>query len=217
MVQIKYRNLVQHGLEKEKKASTGSSDYDRYGGRGRMNGFGMTDDGEEGDEDKSNKYSQEEKDKERCAEVLLAYRNDIEPHWYLALVEHEEAQKKKKPKFYSQFFGGGDSDDEDEDATGKREWVFIKPDGQQVLRHAGDTIIPGAGVRWKHLHRALPLTDVEKMEKLNKAAEKEKNLNFHDADDASEKSAEDADDVKNKTVPVMSDKTVGTYYLLKTC
>ena len=57
------------------------------------------------------------------------------------------------------------SQDEDEDKDGKREWVFINPDGEQILRHAGDTIIPGAGTRWKHLHRKLPLTDEEKMER----------------------------------------------------
>ena len=80
-----------------------------YGGyasssRGRMNDF----------EDKEDevKWTLQDKDKERHAEVLLAYRNDIEPHWYMALIEHEESQKPKKKKNpYMNMFYGGDSDD----------------------------------------------------------------------------------------------------------
>jgi len=33
------------------------------------------------------------------------------------------------------------------------EWVFITKTGQDLFRHKGDTIVPGAGTRWKHLHR----------------------------------------------------------------
>ena len=58
------------------------------------------------------KWTLQDKDKERHAEVLLAYRNDIEPHWYMALIEHEESQKPKKKKNpYMNMFYGGDSDD----------------------------------------------------------------------------------------------------------
>ena len=32
-----------------------------------------------------------------------------------------------------------------------RQWRFIDDKGLHRLRHKGDTIIPGAGIRWKHL------------------------------------------------------------------
>ena len=32
-----------------------------------------------------------------------------------------------------------------------RQWRFVDDKGLHRLRHKGDTIIPGAGVRWKHL------------------------------------------------------------------
>lgn len=34
------------------------------------------------------------------------------------------------------------------------EWVFSDEMGQPRFEHEGDTIIPGAGVRWKHVHRS---------------------------------------------------------------
>ena len=42
------------------------------------------------------------------------------------------------------------------DLDGVREWVFVDPDGRDRFSHKGDTIIPGAGTSWKHLHRAVP-------------------------------------------------------------
>ena len=35
------------------------------------------------------------------------------------------------------------------------EWVFIDPEGRARFSHEGDTIIPGAGVRWSFLHRSI--------------------------------------------------------------
>ena len=32
------------------------------------------------------------------------------------------------------------------------EWVFVMPDGISKFSHDGDTIVPGAGVRWTHIH-----------------------------------------------------------------
>ena len=33
------------------------------------------------------------------------------------------------------------------------EWCFINPKSKRrIFRHDGDTIIPGAGIRWKHIH-----------------------------------------------------------------
>lgn len=34
------------------------------------------------------------------------------------------------------------------------EWVFIDRSGKDWFKHKGDTIVPGAGTRWKHLHRS---------------------------------------------------------------
>jgi hypothetical protein len=36
------------------------------------------------------------------------------------------------------------------------EWIFTDEGGKARFMHDGDTIIPGAGVRWKHVHRAEP-------------------------------------------------------------
>ena len=33
------------------------------------------------------------------------------------------------------------------------EWLFVDERGQDRFTHKGDTIVPGAGVRWKHVHR----------------------------------------------------------------
>ena len=52
------------------------------------------------------------------------------------------------------------SDEEEEDhyfySRKKRkpeyEWVFIDECGKERFAHDGDTIVPGAGVRWKHVH-----------------------------------------------------------------
>eukprot|EP00960_Hanusia_phi_P059899 764321-Hanusia_phi.AAC.5 len=38
---------------------------------------------------------------------------------------------------------------------GKRsEWLFIDPERRDRFGHAGETIIPGSGTSWQHLHRA---------------------------------------------------------------
>jgi uncharacterized Zn finger protein (UPF0148 family) len=49
----------------------------------------------------------------------------------------------------------------------KREWVFIDKTGKDLFKHKGDTIVPGAGVRWKHVHRT-----PEGMAKMKAAREK---------------------------------------------
>ena len=35
----------------------------------------------------------------------------------------------------------------------RSEWVFVDPRGNDRFTHKGDTIVPGAGERWKHVHR----------------------------------------------------------------
>ena len=54
-----------------------------------------------------------------------------------------------------------DDDDGDDGAYAHRwraredesEWLFVDERGQDRFTHKGDTIVPGAGVRWKHVHR----------------------------------------------------------------
>ncbi|CAD7928519.1 unnamed protein product [Amoebophrya sp. A25] len=49
-----------------------------------------------------------------------------------------------------------DSDDDEVHNLRKREWLVIDQRGKDRFRHDGDTIIPGAGTSWKHLHRLHP-------------------------------------------------------------
>lgn len=43
--------------------------------------------------------------------------------------------------------------EEDTDACSESEWCLIDNYGMERFSHEGDTVIPGAGHRWKHLHR----------------------------------------------------------------
>ena len=52
------------------------------------------------------------------------------------------------------------------------EWVFIDRTGKDWFKHKGDTIVPGAGTRWKHLHRS-PESAAAAAAKRRKAQEKE--------------------------------------------
>lgn len=91
--------------------------------------------------------------------VLLAYRNDGAPHWFMALVEPKDAElqrraaKRNRTRRHMYNYSDSEDDSEDDDPTSLREWVIIDPTGKDRFRHQGDTIIPGAGVSWKHLHR----------------------------------------------------------------
>ena len=38
----------------------------------------------------------------------------------------------------------------------EHEWVFLDEFGTERFRHDGDTIVPGAGVRWQHVHPKPP-------------------------------------------------------------
>ena len=41
------------------------------------------------------------------------------------------------------------------------EWVFIDPDTKSRFSHDGDTIVPGAGVRWSHIHHTTSGTNAD--------------------------------------------------------
>jgi hypothetical protein len=36
------------------------------------------------------------------------------------------------------------------------EWLLINTESHDVFGHEGDTVIPGAGIKWTHLHRSAP-------------------------------------------------------------
>ena len=58
--------------------------------------------------------------------------------WHMALVKCDEATTAKY---------------ECSDPSKQSEWLFIDTARADRFGHEGDTIIPGAGTRWKHLHR----------------------------------------------------------------
>lgn len=89
--------------------------------------------------------------------VQLCYKHD-QSGWLLALIESppEELAAERERLRYAY-----------EEPCGS-EWVFIDKTGKDLFKHKGDTIVPGAGVRWKHLHRS-PQTEEEKARAVAKA------------------------------------------------
>eukprot|EP00929_Paragymnodinium_shiwhaense_P081220 TRINITY_DN42455_c0_g1_i1.p1 TRINITY_DN42455_c0_g1~~TRINITY_DN42455_c0_g1_i1.p1 ORF type:complete len:1097 (-),score=273.11 TRINITY_DN42455_c0_g1_i1:353-3589(-) len=93
----------------------------------------------------------------------LVYRNDTSG-WLLAFLDAPPKHRSSTSGYGSAYRGldqrarrlrtalGGHSSEDDSDDP-ENEWVFIDPRGQERLGHKGDTIIPGAGTRWKHLKR----------------------------------------------------------------
>ena len=76
-------------------------------------------------------------DEEDSKQVLLHYEHMDTP-WKLSLVESPELGK-------GPYFGR---------SVGERsEWCFIDERSNDRFTHNGDTIVPGAGDRWKHVHR----------------------------------------------------------------
>lgn len=85
--------------------------------------------------------------------VNLLYNNDS--GWIMALVAIEQEEES--------------SDEDNYDPWNREEkcdweWVFIDTKTRDRFSHKGDTIIPGAGVRWKHLHRGKEGEDENKKE-----------------------------------------------------
>lgn len=86
----------------------------------------------------------------------IAYRNDT--GWIMALMKAPPEPKKAKYRRRldrSRLPTGvlSDSSDSSDGYTEKSEWTFVDPLGRERFAHKGDTIIPGAGLRWWHLHR----------------------------------------------------------------
>jgi len=86
------------------------------------------------------------------------YYEHEEGVWHMALNELPKTAKKPAAGGYH------DDDDDDDDMeydyyTGRykkkaptHEWVFLDGFQKERFRHDGDTIVPGAGTRWKHKH-----------------------------------------------------------------
>lgn len=96
--------------------------------------------------------------------VQLAYRND-HSGWLMAFVRGGGGGRKKAkaaqrhPMVSRRQHAVSSSSSEDE---GGYEWLLIDPKCRDRFAHKGDTIIPGAGHRWWHLHRPAPFgRDVE--------------------------------------------------------
>ena len=70
-------------------------------------------------------------------EAQLAYRHD-QTGWVMVLCD--------APARAPTHFNYGAADDE-------TEWLFIDPASEDRFKHEGDTIIPGSGTTWSHVHR----------------------------------------------------------------
>jgi len=80
-------------------------------------------------------------------EILLAYRHD-QSGWLMVLAEYSGGPVPEA------VFRREDSDSDAEDEHDElREWLFIDTQARHRFVHKGDTIIPGGGVAWQHLHR----------------------------------------------------------------
>lgn len=104
------------------------------------------------------------KEDDTVPRIALYYEHE-DGVWHMAL--HELPQQ-----------GGGFVDDEDEDddedthrywrpqkKKPTHEWVFLDEFNFPRFCHDGDTIVPGAGTRWKHVHKKAPETCVSETEK----------------------------------------------------
>ena len=81
----------------------------------------------------SEEDGEEEGDSQR---KMMLYYKHMDSSWEMALAESQEDQG---PRF------GRDDDSE---------WLLIDERGNDRFKHKGNTIVPGAGVSWRHLHRS---------------------------------------------------------------
>ena len=80
---------------------------------------------EEGDEDKPRKH--------------LLYYAHMDSGWTMSLCELKEDRPSSMSHYWKEE---------------ENEWLFIDPAGGDRFKHKGNTIVPGAGISWKHLHRS---------------------------------------------------------------
>jgi len=84
--------------------------------------------------------------------MRLAYRND-QNGWLMALIITTPASRRRFKEARGRVRLAGSSEESSEDETLGMEWCLIDPAGRDRFAHKGDTVIPGAGHRWWHLHR----------------------------------------------------------------
>lgn len=75
-------------------------------------------------------------------DILLYYEHSLNHTWTMMLAQ-ERPEKEE---------------DADEDLPAwapepERNWLIVDADKVDRFSHVGDTIVPGAGVRWKHVHK----------------------------------------------------------------
>jgi hypothetical protein len=73
----------------------------------------------------------------------LAYKNDL-TGWFMGLVSGAEEGANYETH-------GGKSS----------EWLIIDDKQHDRFAHEGDTVIPGAGIKWTHMHRSAPHGDAQ--------------------------------------------------------
>ena len=79
-------------------------------------------------------------EEEEDTKKMLLYYEHMDTPWTLALIEDEE--KEEDGRYFGRSLGE------------RAEWVFMDERSADRFTHHGDTIVPGAGVSWKHVHRA---------------------------------------------------------------
>lgn len=77
---------------------------------------------------------------------VLAYRQEI-TGWHMALVDATPPGQEQD---------GRPTDGEGRKTASATEWVFFDRDGNARFRHKGETILPGAGTAWSHVHKETP-------------------------------------------------------------
>ncbi|CAJ1340940.1 unnamed protein product, partial [Effrenium voratum] len=143
--------------------------------------------------------------------VQIAYRND-NSGWVMALMKAPPQPKRSRLNRSRLPEGVLSSESEDDYYTEKFEWTFVDQLGRERFAHKGDTIIPGAGLRWWHLHREPSQKSSEKMpqmywhECLEDAADFE---TADEAEDGSEGTASDAESESERQMPCL-DPDAGT-------
>lgn len=80
--------------------------------------------------------------------MRLAYRHD-KTGWLMVLVDVDPEEMEDSDEDKDPWMRGGQE-------RCDTQWRFIDDKGVDRFRHKGDTIIPGAGIRWKHFPKPIP-------------------------------------------------------------
>ena len=78
-------------------------------------------------------------EEEEAERSMLLYYTHIDNPWTLVLAETPESPDE------SQYYHRSQGE--------RSEWCFVDERSKDRFTHKGDTIVPGAGIAWKHVHR----------------------------------------------------------------